>query len=40
MDIASLTGYSDQSYYTKKFTRITGMTPGQYRKKRAHLDGN
>ena len=37
-NIAGLVGYSDQSYYTKKFTQLTGMTPGQYRKKRGHLD--
>ena len=36
--IAGLVGYSDQSYFTKKFTQLTGMTPGQYRKKRGHID--
>ncbi len=33
-DIASLVGYSDQSYFTKKFVQLTGQSPGQYRKKR------
>ena len=37
-DIAILVGYSDQSYFTKKFTKLVGMTPGQYRKKRNHLN--
>lgn len=29
--IAQECGFSDQSYYTKKFREQTGMTPGQYR---------
>lgn len=33
-EIADLTGYSDQSYFTKKFAQLTGMSPGQYRKRR------
>lgn len=33
-DIADLVGYSDQSYFTKVFTRTVGASPGQYRKKR------
>ncbi len=32
--IADLIGYNDQSYFTKKFSQSTGMSPGQYRKKR------
>ena len=24
-------GFSDQSYYSKVFKRITGLTPGEYR---------
>ena len=35
-DIAGLVGYSDQSYFTKKFTQVTGQTPGQFRKKRGY----
>jgi len=38
-DIAGYVGYSDQSYFTKKFTQLTGQTPGQYRKKRGHING-
>ncbi|MDR1642844.1 MAG: AraC family transcriptional regulator [Clostridiales bacterium] len=30
--IADLAGYSDQSYFTKKFLQLTGVTPGHYRK--------
>lgn len=32
-DIAAMTGYSDQSYFTKVFLRFVGQSPGQYRKK-------
>ncbi len=31
--IADLVGYTDQSYFTKKFALLTGLSPGQYRKK-------
>ena len=34
--IAGLVGYSDQSYFTKKFTALCGISPGQYRKKRGN----
>jgi Response regulator containing CheY-like receiver domain and AraC-type DNA-binding domain len=34
VEIADLVGYSDQSYFTKKFAKLAGMSPGQYRKKR------
>jgi AraC-like DNA-binding protein len=37
-EIADLVGYSDQSYYTKKFTQLLGITPGQYRKHRGRLE--
>lgn len=30
--IASMTGFDDQSYFTKIFRRQTGVSPGQYRK--------
>lgn len=30
--IASLLRFCDQSYFTLKFRKLTGMTPGQYRK--------
>lgn len=31
MDIAIACGFSDQSYFTKVFKKLTGMTPKQYR---------
>ncbi len=34
--IADLVGFSDQSYYTKVFSRVVGTSPGQYRKTRGH----
>lgn len=37
-EIADLVGYNDQSYYTKVFTRATGVSPGQYRKKRGKIN--
>jgi AraC-like DNA-binding protein len=37
-DIANLVGYSDQSYYTKKFMGLVGVSPGKYRKKRRQPD--
>lgn len=30
-EIARMVGYSDPSYFTRRFNRVTGMTPGQYR---------
>lgn len=32
-DISQMVGYDDQSYFTKVFRRITGMSPNEYRKK-------
>ncbi len=34
VDIAQLSGFEDQSYYTKVFKRITGITPSQYREQK------
>lgn len=33
-DIAGLTGFSDQSYFTKVFRKSVGMSPGEFRRKR------
>jgi AraC-like DNA-binding protein len=30
VDVASDTGFTDQSHFTRHFKRITGVTPGQY----------
>ena len=31
IDIAVLVGFEDQSYFTKVFKRITGVSPHRYR---------
>jgi len=31
-EIAAATGFYDQSHFTKRFRKVTGMTPGEYRK--------
>ncbi len=31
-DVSTLTGFADQSHFTRHFKRMTGVTPGQYRK--------
>ncbi|MBR4163282.1 MAG: helix-turn-helix transcriptional regulator [Solobacterium sp.] len=36
-EIASLLQFCDQSYFTYRFRKITGMTPNAYRKKKATL---
>lgn len=33
-DIAGETGFDDQSYFTKVFKKVTGVTPGKYREQR------
>ncbi len=37
-DISHMIGYVDQSYFTKVFRRITGLSPSEYAKR--HLTGN
>lgn len=39
-DIAQQTGYGDQSYFTRVFRRITGISPGNYRKKHGRRTGS
>ena len=32
LEIADLCGFEDQSYFTKVFTKVKGISPSQYRK--------
>ena len=32
-DISQLVGYDDQSYFTKVFKRVTGLSPNEYKKR-------
>lgn len=34
VEVSNLVGYEDQSYFSKVFKKITGMTPGRYRESR------
>ena len=34
VDVAALTGFEDQSYFTKVFKAITGQSPKKYRESR------
>jgi AraC-like DNA-binding protein len=31
-EIAAATGFYDQSHFTKRFRKVTGVTPSEYRK--------
>lgn len=37
VDIANLVGYEDQSYFTKVFKKLTGVSPGRYRESRGKI---
>lgn len=37
VDIANLVGYEDQSYFTKVFKKIVGVSPGKYRETRGRI---
>jgi len=37
VDISNLIGFEDQSYFSKVFKKITGVTPGKYRKSRGQM---
>ncbi len=40
VDIAGLIGYEDQSYFTKMFKKMTGVSPGRYREAKGRSDDN
>jgi YesN/AraC family two-component response regulator len=37
IDISSKVGFDDQSYFSKVFKKITGVTPGKFRRLRGHI---
>lgn len=37
VDISSLVGYEDQSYFSKVFKKMTGVSPGRYRESRGQI---
>ncbi len=39
-DISAMVGFEGQSYFTKVFRRVTGVTPGAYRKNRGRRSAN
>jgi YesN/AraC family two-component response regulator len=40
VDIAFLTGYEDQSYFSKVFKKMTGISPGKYRESKGRKQAN
>jgi YesN/AraC family two-component response regulator len=38
VEICDMVGFEDQSYFTKVFKKITGVTPGKYRERRGRID--
>lgn len=37
LEVAGMVGFEEQSYFTKVFKKITGITPGRYRESRGHI---
>ncbi|MCX7841974.1 MAG: PocR ligand-binding domain-containing protein [Clostridia bacterium] len=37
VDVSNLVGYEDQSYFTKVFKKVTGVSPGKYREARGKI---
>lgn len=40
IDLASMVGFEDQSYFTKVFKKIVGVSPGKYRENRGKINHN
>lgn len=40
VDVSAMVGYEDQSYFSKVFKKITGVTPGRYRESRGRIVGD
>lgn len=40
VDVSSLVGYEDQSYFSKVFKKMTGVSPGKFRENRGNLKSN
>ena len=38
VDIANLVGFEDQSYFTKVFKKVVGVSPGKYRERRGKIN--
>ena len=40
VDVSAMVGYEDQSYFSKVFKKVTGVTPGRYRESRGRTSGD
>lgn len=40
IDIAGMVGYEDQSYFSKVFKKLSGISPGKYRESRGKIPGS
>ena len=36
IDLAAMVGFEDQSYFTKVFKKVVGVSPGKYRENRGN----